>query len=424
MADEKKFLDQAGVQYLWSQLSMEDYPNNETLIAVLNAIDQTKADKEEVDKQIAVMNDRVVATDDGELTNVLPDMFGGHTPDEYMLKAEMPEVEKSDWSVNDENDAAYIKNRTHWTNDDGTVHKIDEKYLPDIGVRSWNDLTDKPFGDNADGTVYPMSGKYVEGMGWSEKSVSGKVVVKETAYRVNNSDFGMLVNPEPLENGSYAAMPTEFSFESGKTYRITVDGVPYIGTAEYRDGYGNFGGGDGVPLVDENGGYHGVFVTAMGAGYSNYFYYDEGPEVGHTGTFIIEEVTEVETIHPIDQKFLPSGGSGVSDGDFVVNFTEDGDWGDYVMDRDAIELIDAYHTGKNVVGFVQCKKSQYHMIKLFATNVREDETKYILDFETIRIDYSSSYDVLFYTLKVEVFYDTPESPQISFVVFRNSVQQV
>lgn len=304
MADEKKFLDQAGVQYLWSQLSMEDYPNNETLIAVLNAIDQTKADKEEVDKQIAVMNDRVVATDDGELTNVLPDMFGGHTPDEYMLKAEMPEVEKSDWSVNDENDAAYIKNRTHWTDDDGTVHKIDEKYLPDIGVRSWNDLTDKPFGDNADGTVYPISGKYVEGMGWSEKSVSGKVVVEETAYRVNNSTFGELVNPEPLENGSYAAMPTEFSFESGKTYRITVDGVPYIGTAEYRDGYGNFGGGDGVPLVDENGGYHGVFVTAMGAGYSNYFYYDEGPEVGHTGTFIIEEVTEVETIHPIDQKLL------------------------------------------------------------------------------------------------------------------------
>ena len=48
MVDEKKFLDQNGVEYLWSQLSLEDYPNNETLIAVLNAIDQTKADKEEL----------------------------------------------------------------------------------------------------------------------------------------------------------------------------------------------------------------------------------------------------------------------------------------------------------------------------------------------------------------------------------------
>lgn len=48
MANEKKFLDQNGVEYLWSQLSLEDYPNNETLIAILNAIDTTKADKTEV----------------------------------------------------------------------------------------------------------------------------------------------------------------------------------------------------------------------------------------------------------------------------------------------------------------------------------------------------------------------------------------
>ena len=43
-----KFLDEKGVQHLWSKISMEDYPNNETLIAVLNAIDKTKANKEEI----------------------------------------------------------------------------------------------------------------------------------------------------------------------------------------------------------------------------------------------------------------------------------------------------------------------------------------------------------------------------------------
>ena len=43
--DNKKYLDQEGVKYLWSKISMEDYPNNETLIAVLNAIDATKLDK-------------------------------------------------------------------------------------------------------------------------------------------------------------------------------------------------------------------------------------------------------------------------------------------------------------------------------------------------------------------------------------------
>lgn len=49
MADEKKFLDQTGVEYLWSKLSLEDYPNNETLITVLNAIDVTKLDKSTFD---------------------------------------------------------------------------------------------------------------------------------------------------------------------------------------------------------------------------------------------------------------------------------------------------------------------------------------------------------------------------------------
>ena len=45
---ERKYLDQSGVQYLWSKISMEDYPNNETLIAVISAIDETKANKDEI----------------------------------------------------------------------------------------------------------------------------------------------------------------------------------------------------------------------------------------------------------------------------------------------------------------------------------------------------------------------------------------
>ena len=40
-----KYLDAEGLQYLWSKISLEDYPNNETLIAILNAIDETKLDK-------------------------------------------------------------------------------------------------------------------------------------------------------------------------------------------------------------------------------------------------------------------------------------------------------------------------------------------------------------------------------------------
>ena len=47
-----KILDEQGVQYLWSKLSLEDYPNNEMLVAILNAIDETKADKTELDNYL------------------------------------------------------------------------------------------------------------------------------------------------------------------------------------------------------------------------------------------------------------------------------------------------------------------------------------------------------------------------------------
>ena len=64
MANTQKFLDEKGVQHLWSKISMEDYPNNETLIAVLNAIDQTKANKEEIPSKISQLeNDAKFTTE-------------------------------------------------------------------------------------------------------------------------------------------------------------------------------------------------------------------------------------------------------------------------------------------------------------------------------------------------------------------------
>ena len=47
-AQTQKFLDYEGVKHLWSKINMQDYPNNETLMAVINAIDETKADKSEL----------------------------------------------------------------------------------------------------------------------------------------------------------------------------------------------------------------------------------------------------------------------------------------------------------------------------------------------------------------------------------------
>ena len=63
--DNKKYLDQEGVKFLWSKISMEDYPNNETLIAILNAIDETKANKEEIPSKVGQLeNDSKFATEE------------------------------------------------------------------------------------------------------------------------------------------------------------------------------------------------------------------------------------------------------------------------------------------------------------------------------------------------------------------------
>lgn len=44
-AETKKFLDAEGLAYFWQQVIAQDYPNNQTLVAVINAIDEAKADK-------------------------------------------------------------------------------------------------------------------------------------------------------------------------------------------------------------------------------------------------------------------------------------------------------------------------------------------------------------------------------------------
>lgn len=48
MSDVIKVLDAAGVKALYDLLSLQDYPNNDVLMAVINAIDTTKLDKNRI----------------------------------------------------------------------------------------------------------------------------------------------------------------------------------------------------------------------------------------------------------------------------------------------------------------------------------------------------------------------------------------
>ena len=74
MANTQKFLDEKGVQHLWSKISMEDYPNNETLIAVLNAIDQTKANKEEIPLKVSQLENDSKFVPEDEIKNLFKNL--------------------------------------------------------------------------------------------------------------------------------------------------------------------------------------------------------------------------------------------------------------------------------------------------------------------------------------------------------------
>ena len=60
MVDQKKFLDAEGVKYLWSKINMQDYPNNETLMGVIEAIDETKADKSDLVPMIEERQEKII----------------------------------------------------------------------------------------------------------------------------------------------------------------------------------------------------------------------------------------------------------------------------------------------------------------------------------------------------------------------------
>lgn len=63
---------------------------------------------------------------------------------------------QSDWNVNDAEDPAYVKNRTHWE-ENNIIHQLDEKYIPDSIARMADVNTPKDFitfKDRSTGILY------------------------------------------------------------------------------------------------------------------------------------------------------------------------------------------------------------------------------------------------------------------------------
>ena len=109
------------------------------------------------------------------------------------LRTRIESIEKirQDWNQNDTRAKNYIKNRTHFVSDDGTVHKLDYKYLP---VRFSTD---------------------------QGKDLTGDVVISEEGIDpINESYYPIRINPS---TGMLSQV--EKAWLITQTCKINIDGV-------------------------------------------------------------------------------------------------------------------------------------------------------------------------------------------------------
>jgi len=139
--------------------------------------------------------------------------------------------------------------------------------------------------------VQKISGKYVEGMGWAEKSVGFAGDTQTITFTTNENGYA--------EKG-------ELSVYGDLIYK--KDGVFYSGvncTAERpiepvnADVYSY----SCFKYYDANGNYGGAIIIVTSAGYETYTEFHEFPANSEI-TLEIGPGGEVETIHPIDEKFI------------------------------------------------------------------------------------------------------------------------
>ena len=66
-----------------------------------------------------------------KITKQYLDFNGLNLYNEYVFS----KIKQPDWNQNDETAADYVKNRTHYIQDNGTVIQLDEKFIPDTIAR-------------------------------------------------------------------------------------------------------------------------------------------------------------------------------------------------------------------------------------------------------------------------------------------------
>lgn len=160
------------------------------------------------------------------------------------------------------------------------------------GVTSWNDLTDKPFGDNADGTVYPMSGKYVEGMGWTEREI-GVIYENEAEGFTYDEGYGYSWTANAITTHLH-------NLVIGEKYTVIFDGVTYSDLVALTAPSGQMYIGTTPDALTEDMPFSVLTWEYEGASLMGVYAY--GDALVHS---ISVTGIKKETVYPIDAKFMP-----------------------------------------------------------------------------------------------------------------------
>lgn len=244
MSDVIKVLDANGVKALFDLLSLQDYPNNDVLMAVINAIDATKADQSDFDNiqnQFNTLNEFVK-----------PISAAGMFSDESALKLTISEMALNDNKI------------TH----NGLVYTKVSDIAPSLAdLKQGFNIIVSTKGDNQADAALDFNRLYY-GLEFLPYQLAGEnfnthvVYLNEDIIGVYVNQILLVANPTEwdgilLERGTYFAQNentgfsvhglrvNNFSFNSDITLRNEIDRkldktVIFVGTrAEYEAAFAN-----------------------------------------------------------------------------------------------------------------------------------------------------------------------------------------
>lgn len=189
MSEDKKFLDAEGVGYLWKQLSLNDYPNNETLVAVINAIDEAKADKDAVPTKTSDLdNDSGFVTNsilEEKLSNVdaitlsgksLAELMAEITARHIVIQSSEDPIDElgigDDWDFNDPMSVIEAVPYQY-----GTLIYNNQELSPSWNNYNKNKLTIGGTLSGVDAGNYNVTFTPKEGYKWSDGTTGSKIVI-------------------------------------------------------------------------------------------------------------------------------------------------------------------------------------------------------------------------------------------------------